>query len=110
GCGKKFVVSREDDIEHLKEHVGVAKFGPAKVKCPWPGCKAMNAGNTLVDHVNAKHLKLKFRCALHDDPHVPCTWTTPKPGNVNQHLERKHGARKRRLDQGDVPDKKRRRT
>ncbi|OSC96460.1 hypothetical protein PYCCODRAFT_1308241 [Trametes coccinea BRFM310] len=105
GCERKFGAPREEEVAHLKEHYpgGLTR---AKVPCLWTGCGEMVAGNTLVDHIGAKHLRVEHRCT-----YEWCIWTSPTSGNLDQHLERKHGHPKRRLTEGDVPDKpKKRRT
>ncbi|OSC96454.1 hypothetical protein PYCCODRAFT_1472605 [Trametes coccinea BRFM310] len=103
GCERKFGAAREEEVAHLKEHYpgGLTK---AKVPCLWTGCGKMVAGNTLVDHIGAKHLRVKYRCT-----YETCTWTSPRSGDLNQHLERKHRHAKRRLTEGDVQDKQKRR-
>ncbi|KAL7278228.1 hypothetical protein ACG7TL_008203 [Trametes sanguinea] len=111
GCGKKFGISREDDVAHIEEHYPDVTFKAQKVECLWTDCKHIEPRNVLVDHINAKHLRAEFRCLLHNDRNEMCTWSAPRPGDVNQHLERKHGRPKRRWEEGYVKEKnKKRRT
>ncbi|KAI9068935.1 hypothetical protein FKP32DRAFT_99476 [Trametes sanguinea] len=93
GCEKKFGIAREVDVEHLKEYYPGVAFTGAKVKCFWADCEVMWPYNALVDHIYGKHLKARFRCFLHKDfdPKNTCIWTSSRSGDVNGHMQRKHG-------------------
>ncbi|KAI9068932.1 hypothetical protein FKP32DRAFT_1671769 [Trametes sanguinea] len=110
-CGSKFGISREVDVDHVKEHYLGIVYGGQKERCLWDDCEYMVPMNAMVDHINAKHLKMEFRCYL---PLKDCDWTSPRPGDIHLHMRRKHGysAAKRQEEQGDVEDRnfKKRRT
>ncbi|CDO74388.1 hypothetical protein BN946_scf184928.g1 [Trametes cinnabarina] len=91
GCGLQFGNSREDNVAHLRQHYGQNSLRYAKVNCLWPECDVQVPGNTLIDHVQEKHVGSVYRCPLSDTPGYKCIWTTPKSGYTGQHMRGIHG-------------------
>ncbi|CDO75984.1 hypothetical protein BN946_scf184820.g4 [Trametes cinnabarina] len=73
------------------EHYGQNSLRYAKVNCLWPECDVQVPGNTLIDHVQEKHVGSVYRCPLSDTPGYKCIWTTPKSGYTGQHMRGIHG-------------------
>ncbi|CDO75983.1 hypothetical protein BN946_scf184820.g3 [Trametes cinnabarina] len=90
GCGLEFGNSRYDNVAHLKQHYGQNGLRYAKVDCLWPGCNVQVPGNTLIDHVQERHVGSVYRCPLHETPGFMCEWTTPSAGHHGQHMQRYH--------------------
>ncbi|OSC98897.1 hypothetical protein PYCCODRAFT_1427556 [Trametes coccinea BRFM310] len=101
GCDFVYGGFRRVNRPHLATHYPPGTLdGAAMVDCLWAGCGQRN-GKDLYEHVAADHIRIRYRCTLHDSDER-CDWDFPKPGHIDQHLEREHGRPKRRLGDGDV--------
>ena len=77
------VVQGLDFSEHLRSHHGVGGPEKAPLVCCWSGCFAEMKKESLMRHVNEKHLEIKHAC-----PSCPEQFT--RDYTLRNHVSKKH--------------------
>ena len=69
--------------EHLRSHHGVGGPERAQLMCCWRGCFTEMKKESLIRHVNEKHLEIKHTC-----PNCPEQFT--RTHTLQNHMSNKH--------------------
>ncbi|TBU24132.1 hypothetical protein BD311DRAFT_815902 [Dichomitus squalens] len=89
GEGEGAARSKCKITEHFREHVEDGRIFKTNGAIVCPACHKKDQGNTFVRHVKAAHWHARWGCllTLHG---LECSWQGTRPGDVSQHVERKH--------------------
>jgi hypothetical protein len=77
------LVQGPDFTEHLRSHHGIGGPDKAQLMCCWIGCFAEMKKESLVRHVNERHLEFKYAC-----PNCPEQFT--RDYTLRNHMLKKH--------------------
>ena len=69
--------------EHLRSHHGIGGPDNAQLKCCWIGCFAEMKKESLIRHVNERHLEFKYIC-----PNCPEQFT--RVHTMRKHMLKEH--------------------
>lgn len=71
--------------DHLRSHHGVTGSEKTPVMCCWDGCFMEMNRESLVRHVNERHLELKYACPN-------CFEQFTRPYTMHNHMLKKHSS------------------